>query len=419
MLSALREPKPSREEVLSLQILARRDAEQEKDQPTRFRVLVRHFLDRFFNNELASADGDAKTRLVQVAASIGIPPFVVALYLYTPYHMAHQVRPYWAQVGDHYFYALYSMVAMGMVTIFEWDLLFPDLLDVYVLSSLPVRGLAMLGARVTAIFILMSAALFDSSFLAPVVLPAAVDPPHLLRFWEAHLLTVAASGIFGAAFFLALEGILVGVVGDRLFRKIALWLQGSFVVALLTLLFLYPAMAGSLGALLPAHSRWIGWVPSFWFLGIYQRVLDGPATSPVFVDLARTGWIAVTTVVALAVVSYPPAWWRRTRALVEGASKRERLNRIALPLGQALHATLARKPACRAVWQFIGQNLLRVPRYRMVLVMYGGAGASLVFAAVMRLRLGHGGQLCRHGPGSLHDVVQLCPDQLLGGLDAL
>ena len=416
MLSALREPKPSREEVLSLEVLARRDAEEEKDQPTRFRVLVRHFLDRFFNNELASADGDAKTRLVQVAASIGIPPFVVALYLYTPYHMAHQVRPYWAQVGDHYFYALYSMVAMGMVTIFEWDLLFPDLLDVYVLSSLPVRGLAMLGARVTAIFILMGAALFDSSFLAPVVLPAAVDPPHLLRFWAAHLLTVAASGIFGAAFFLALEGILVGVVGDRLFRKIALWLQGSFVVALLTLLFLYPAMAGSLDALLLSHSRWIGWVPSFWFLGIYQRVLDGPATSPVFADLARSGWIAVTTVVVLAVVSYPLAWWRRTRALVEGASKRERLNRIALPLGQALHATLARKPACRAVWQFIGQNLLRVPRYRMVLVMYGGLGAALLFAAVTRVSVAHGRIEFVFSPEGLRATVPIVAFWTVSGL---
>jgi hypothetical protein len=346
---------------------------------------------------MASADGDAKTRLVQVTCTIGIPPFVVALYLYPLYHLPRGrvgnywgPRPYWAQAGDHYFYVLYAMVAMGIVTIFEWDLLFPDLLDVLVLTSLPVRAVRMLGARVAAIFILMGAALLDSSVLAPLVLPAAVDPPNLLRFWAAHLLAVATSGIFGAGFFLALEGILVGAMGDRLFRKIALWLQGAFVVALLTLLFLYPAIAGSLGAVLQSHSRLVGWVPSFWFLGIYQRILDGPATSPVFAGLARTGWVAVTTVVTLAVVSYPLAWWRRTRALVEGTAKREKLNRIALPLRRALHAALARKPAYRAVWQFIGQNLLRVPRYRMVLVMYGGMGAALLVATVTRVSVTHG-----------------------------
>src|ERR1035438_6184006 len=272
MASVLRASKAERDEVLSLEVLARQSPAEVENQPSQFRALVRHFLDRFFTNEMASAEGDAKTRLVQAACAIGIPGFVMALYLYTPYHMPHQVRPYWAQVGDHYFYTLYSMVAMGIVTIFEWDLLFPDLLDVFVLSPLPTRTSKVLGARVAAIFLLMGAALFDSNFLAPMVLPAAMDPPHLLLFWAAHLLAVAASGTFGAAFFLALEGVLLGLMGDRLFRKISLGLQGFFVVAMLTLLFLYSAIASSLGAILQSNSRLVPWIPSFWFLGIYQRM---------------------------------------------------------------------------------------------------------------------------------------------------
>jgi hypothetical protein len=415
MLSVVREPKPPRDGVLSLEVLARSSPE-EAEQPTQFRVLVRHFLDRFFTNELASSEGDAKTRLVQAACAIGMPGFVVALYLYTPYHMPHQVRPYWAQVGDHYFYVLYSMVAMGVVTIFEWDLLFPDLLDVFVLSPLPVRNGRMLGARVTAIFILMGAALFDSSFLAPIVLPAAVDPPHLLRFWAAHLLAVAASGIFGAAFFLALEGILLGVLGDRLFRRIALWLQGFFVLALLTLLFLYPVLTGALGRVLQSKSAMVYCVPSFWFLGIYQRVLDGPAALPVFVRLSHIASGALALAVGLAVASYPLAWWRKTRGLVEGTAKRERRNLMAVPLSRVLHATLARSPACRAIWQFIGQNLLRVPRYRMVLVMYGGMGAALVFATVMRVSLAHGRIAFVFSPEGLRATVPIVAFWTVSGL---
>jgi hypothetical protein len=414
MLSVARAPKPQRDEVLSLEVLAR--SAPEAEQPTQFRVLVRHFLDRFFTNELASAEGDAKTRLVQAACAIGIPGFVVALYLYTPYHMPHQVRPYWAQVGDHYFYVLYSMVAMGVVTIFEWDLLFPDLLDVFVLSPLPVRAGRMLGARVTAIFILMGATLFDSNFLAPIVLPAATDPPHLFRFWAAHLLAVAASGIFGAAFFLALEGILLGVLGDRLFRRIALWLQGFFVLVLLTLLFLYPALAGAMGAVLQSRSGLVFCVPSFWFLGIYERVLEGPAVVPVFVELARVGFFALVLAIGLAVVSYPMAWWRKTRGLVEGTAKRERRNVIAVPMSRALHATLARSPACRAMWQFIGQNLLRVPRCRMVLVMYGGMGAALVLATVTRVSLAHGRITFVFSPQGLRATVPIVAFWTVSGL---
>jgi hypothetical protein len=415
MLSVVREPKPPRDGVLSLQVLAR-SSPKEAEQPTQFRVLVRHFLDRFFTNELASGDGDAKTRLVQAACTIGMPGFVVALYLYTPYHMPHQVRPYWAQVGDHYFYVLYSMVAMGIVTIFEWDLLFPDLLDVFVLSPLPIRNGRMLGARVTAIFILMGAALFDSSFLAPIVLPAAVDPPHLFRFWAAHLLAVAASGIFGAAFFLALEGILLGTLGDRFFRRIALWLQGFFVLALLTLLFLYPVLAGALGRVLQSKSAMAFCVPSFWFLGIYQRILDGPAVSPVFVRLSHIAYAALALAVGLAVASYPLAWWRKTRGLVEGTAKRERRNLMAVPVSRVLHATLARSSACRAIWQFIGQNLLRVPRYRMVLVMYGGMGAALVFATVMRVSLAHGRIAFVFSPEGLRATVPIVAFWTVSGL---
>lgn len=421
MLSVAREPKPSRDEVLSLEVLARRESTAPEAQPGQFRVLVRHFLDRFFNNDMASADGDAKTRLVQAACAIGIPGLVVAMYLYPVYHLPRGhvgrywgPRPYWSQVGDHYFYVVYSMVVMGLVTIFEWDLLFPDLLDVFVLSPLPTRARKMLGARVAAIFILLGAALFDSNFLPPLVLPAAVDPPHLLRFWAAHLLAVAASGAFGAAFFLALEGSLLGLLGDRLFRKISLWLQGVFVWGLLTLLFLYPAMAGTLAGM--TGSRVGAWLPSFWFLGVYQRVLDGPSTPAVFVRLAHIAWTALTAAIALAVASYPLAWWRKTRSLVEGTAKHERRNWAAVPVRWSVHATVARTPAGRAVWQFIGQNLLRIPRYRMVLVMYGGMGIALLFATVTRVSLQHGRLAFFFSPEGLRASVPIVAFWTVSGL---
>jgi len=159
---------------------------------------------------------------------------------------------------------------------------------------------------------------------------------------------------------------------------------------LLTLLFLYPSIASSMRVLLQSNSRLVPWAPPFWFLGIYQRVLDGPSSAQLFVHLAHIGWTAVAIAIVLAAASYPLAWLRRTRGLVEGTAKRERQNPIATPLRFAIHASFARSPACRAIWQFIGQNLLRVPRCRMVLVMYGGMGAALLLATVMRVNVAHG-----------------------------
>src|SRR5664279_2259969 len=53
---------------------------------SQFSLLVRHFLERFFNHETASPDGDAKARLVLIAFATGVPSFMVALYLWSVYH---------------------------------------------------------------------------------------------------------------------------------------------------------------------------------------------------------------------------------------------------------------------------------------------------------------------------------------------
>ena len=106
-------------------------------QPERsqFSLLVRHFLERFFNHETASPDGDAKARLVLIAFTVGLPEFVVAMYLWPVYHpflgwppgrgIHVGPPPYWLQVNHHLFFVLYSFVAMGIATCLSGIFSFP------------------------------------------------------------------------------------------------------------------------------------------------------------------------------------------------------------------------------------------------------------------------------------------------------
>ena len=106
-----------------------RSARRCQPQRSQFSLLVRHFLERFFNHETASPDGDAKARLVLIAFATGLPGFVVALYLWPVYHPFHRwppgrpsivdPPPYWLQVNHHFFFVVYSFVAMGIVTVFR------------------------------------------------------------------------------------------------------------------------------------------------------------------------------------------------------------------------------------------------------------------------------------------------------------
>jgi hypothetical protein len=403
------------EAVLSLEVQARMPS-TDPEKPSQFRILVRYFLDRFFNNEMASSDGEGKTRLILIACAVGLPGFMMALYLYPSYHDIRAHKPYWGQVGDHYFYVVYSLVALGIVTIFEWDFFFPDLLDVFVLTTLPVRNLRLFLARIAAVAVFLGAFLFDSNVLAPLVLPAATDPPNLIRFLFAHVVAVTASGIFAATIVLTLQSVLLGVFGERLFRRISLPLQGLFITTLLTILFLSSVLSRAVPAWMHAGSPFMLYFPPFWFLGLYQRILEGPSISPMFADLARIGCFATLTATAAAVACYPLAYWRRTRGLVEGSAARTTRNWIFKPVDMNLHATLLRKPLGRAIFHFISQTLLRIPRYRIYLVMYGGLGMALACASALRIYVGHGATRIGLSADGLRAVLPIVAFWTVSGL---
>jgi len=387
----------SEPEALSLSSQARLGPVHEPER-SQISHLVRHFLVRFFNHETASPDGDAKTRLVLIAFAAGLPGFVVALYLWPIYHpfvlaLANHGPvagpPYWLQVNHHFFFVVYSFVAMGIVTVFEWDMFFPDLLDLFVLTTLPVAARRLFLARIAAITILIAGFLFDANVLAPLVLPAAIDPPKLLRFLAGHLLAVAGSGLFAAVLLLALQGVLLSVLGERLFRKFSLGLQGLSITALLMLLLLFPVLSGTVPVLLQSGSAFARFFPPFWFLGVYQRLMEGPTALPIYAQLAQTGCLALLLTTGLAALVYPIAYLRRVRQLVIGPGTHAARSRVARPLHAVINAALVQAPVRRAVFHFISQTLLRVQRYRIYLVLYGGVGLSVISASVLRLTVVH------------------------------
>jgi len=385
--------------VLSLNVQAAMGPVREP-QRSQFELLVRHFLERFFNHETASPDGDGKTRLVQLAFAAGLPGLMVAVYLWPIYHpvivypphpnTVPGPPPYWVQLNHHFFFVIYSFVVMGLITVFEWDLFFPDLLDIQVMGTLPIRQGRVFMGRVAAICLLIVGFLFDANFLAPIILPMSTDPPSLMRLETGHVAAVATSGLFAAFSIVAAQSVLLALLGERLFRKVSLLLQGAAVTGLVMLLLLFPVLSGVTPSLLQSGNRAALFFPPYWFLGIYQNVLGGPSSIPQFRTLQTIGWMAMAIVLATAICIYPIAYLRRVKHLVEGAVTRRNRNNALRPANAAAHTLLVRQPIGRAVFHFINQTLLRLPRYRIYLVLYGGVGLSVMIATVLRLNVEHG-----------------------------
>jgi hypothetical protein len=385
MINRLRIFAPPEFPVLSLEVQAKLPLVEAQEQ-SQFRLLVRHFLERFFNNDMVSADGETKARLLQVAYAIALPGVVVALYLFPLYH-APLERPFWSQVSDHYFYVLYSFVAVGAVTIFSWDLLFPDLLDLFVLSPLPIAGARLFRSRIVAAVLFLCLFLFGSSAPGIIFYPMFSDPPGLARHLLAHVLAVLAGGAFAAALILSLQGLTAAVMGERFSRAISPFLQGIAMMLLLTIFLLFPVTSRFLEVLmnLPAAR----YFPPFWFLGIYETVLAGSSSQPVFSGLAKTGCMVTAVVFALTIISYPLAYRRRMRYLVEGSEVFDTRNIAIVPIRRLLHVTLLRNAVQRGIYHFISCSLLRTQRHRVYMAMYGGLGLALMVSCTMLLKLSH------------------------------
>jgi hypothetical protein len=382
---------PTEHPVLSLAVQAETfTAGREQSQ---FEILVRHIFYRFLHNELLTSDDDETKRVMQISCAIAVPGMLVALFLFPAYHAFPPYpmpRPFWAQVGDHYFYVMYSFVVMGAATVFEWDLLFPDLVDVFVLSVQPIANRDLFFARVLALAIFLGLVLFGTSILGILFLPLVAELPNFLGHLLAHSMAIFASGMFAAATFLALQGILLNIVGENIFRRITPLLQGMSIMFLLAILLLHPTLSRSVEPLLTSGAPAVRLFPPFWFLGIYERLLVGPSAPAIFHELASTGCYALLVALACTVFTYPLAYRRRVRQLIEGGSTIDTPSRTAAPFQRVLQATILRIPAQRAIFHFISQTILRAQRQRVMLAMYGGLGIALTLSNMLVFRVGGG-----------------------------
>jgi hypothetical protein len=186
---------------------------QSEHKKSSFEVLVRHLLDRLLASESLGAGEETATRVLQMAYAVALPGVVGALFLFPLYHSPFLgPRLFWAQATDHFFYLTYGFVVMGLVTVLLWDLLFPDLLDVFILISLPIAAKKLLFARVTALAIFLGVALIGTNGLGVLFLPAVADLHGMwIRHVVAHAVSVGLCGLFAIAALIAMQGLFVCV----------------------------------------------------------------------------------------------------------------------------------------------------------------------------------------------------------------
>jgi len=345
-------------------------------------TLYRHFFRRFFDNDTLSPQGDTEKTIARALCFCAVPGLMVAFWLLPCYPN----RPEWAIVADRYFFVLYSFVTMGIVTTFEWEMLFPDRADFLILLPLPLKSRQLFITKAKALIAFLALFLVSSNIFA-LVFFSAVSTGRFSSYFHtvaAHSAAVLCAGLFAAGCMLAIEGLCITLLPDAWQRWISAILQALVVTLLLLLFLLFPLFGAHMQTLLEGHASFTRFIPPLWFLGLYEQLAAGKAAPAGAQPLATLGLYATAVSFVLALATYPLAWVRQKKRALEGASRSRRP--AGTSLAHLLHHTLLRRPQERAIFHFTSQTIRRNQHYQVYLAIYSGVGLSLALASVLTLQ---------------------------------
>ena len=336
--------------------------------------------------ELFAARGEVQTLLTQFAAMLGAFSFILAIYLTpryatSPLPHAKLLRLAWL---DEEFLIGTTMAVGGLLTLLAWNAVLPDRRDSLVLGPLPVRIRTLCQAKAAALFTSLGVSVFAINAFTGLAYPVAIAAQPgffgFLRCLAAYWITMAAAGVFVCCALLALQGVAAQVFSYRLFQRVSSFLQlAAFFANSGGLLPQAAAGHASRGSPRLQNRRWLEWLPTYWFLGLFQE-LDGPL-HPVFAPLAARALWGLLAVMMVAAVTYVLAYRGGLRRIVEqpdiAAGDRSK------PPSRLITALAARflpKPLDRAIVLFAARTIARSRQHRLILAAYGGIALAIGLA---------------------------------------
>ena len=351
------------------------------DERRQFALLYRDFLFRLVDVEMLASRGEAERLLVQFAALLAAFSFTISVYLVPRYGLSTLPYTRLARLGwvDQDLLIATTMAVAGMFTVLAWNNILPDRRDCLVLGLLPVRTRTVFLAKLAALATALGVAVTALNVFSGLAYPCAIAAPgsgalSILRGLAAYWTAMFAAGLFLCCALLAVQALAANLLSYRLFPRVSSFLQMAAFFVILGVYFLKPP-----------YTAGLAWLPSFWFLGLFQK-LNG---SREFDALAARAFLALLVACPLALAAFSLAFHRYNRRIVEqpdiAAADR---SRPAMPIVAWLAAKLIPRPVERAIVLFTARTIARSRHHRLLLAAYGGIGLAVALAYARDLLYG-------------------------------
>jgi hypothetical protein len=345
--------------------------------------LLRHFLPEQLANDLMSSD-QVRRLVIAVLAGLGcVGPLVIRLYI-GKYRYLQDLDTgdlYRAAVrADRLFFISLSMIVAGLVTVVQWQSLFPTRRDYLALKPLPVRLYQIFAARFLASFLITAVVITDLNLAPSVLFPFLTSgrwQSFELRYVVAHAVATFSAGLFVFFALGAMQGILMNLLPPRPFDRLSVWIQALFATAFIAAapcVFDIP----NWHEMIAAKPRWMLLFPPAWFLGLYEAALG--SRDSYFLQLCQRALTVTGVVLLLALVTYFLSYRRHANRVLEQALSRPGGRASVGRAASALMESCIKNSPSRAVFAFGIQTLRRSRPHKLVM------GFCLSIAFVLALQ---------------------------------
>jgi hypothetical protein len=349
-------------------------------------ILVRHFFNRLFINDVVSFEEQMKEKVIAV----------LAIFAVFSAHLSHRLLWKYVWIPDagiswveKCYFMFFLMVLMGLIAVLEWDVIFLDSRDYSNLLPLPVKIRNLFSAKFASLcffifmFYLVVNSLSTILFWFYLAQWQSTSIFYGLRFMFVHWISAFAASFFVFFIFGFFMGVLISIFGHKIFNQISAFLRPVLIVFFVFMLVFF--IAESVGKFLlfsdfpqlkEGNSLFLYLFPPMWFTGLYEVLIGN-----------RDSLFLALSVFAVFAFILPPLAFYLTGALgygrymtkmQEARKKTMHLAKLKKSFLNLFNRIFLRNPVQRAVFYFFGKILKKSILHKMRLATYFATSIAII-----------------------------------------